>query len=269
MAPTFLRVAVPLVVSLFAAVAVRAEQHIVRFQNKCGHGTPQLIQGPNVLSTGRDYVSNGPLTSAIAYLQTGNCGFNGENCALVELTLKNPSQPGSGSSSDISLIAPHAYNVETGFSYFGGCDGTGATCSSPQCKTAFHKPDDTHVQVACQSTNVNLLITFCGSSGGKASASTPPSVQKADVPASDPVPVNAASTPPAEASSSPEPSPTAAAQKPVTTCLNRQKKRSAPQLVARGMPEDIMIRASDPRARAMYDAHRRHHAKLSGRYPNA
>jgi hypothetical protein len=30
---------------------------------------------------------NGPLIGGIAYLQTGNCGFNGENCLIVEITL--------------------------------------------------------------------------------------------------------------------------------------------------------------------------------------
>jgi hypothetical protein len=46
-----------------------------------------LIQGPNTLSTGGAYTSNGPLIGAIAYLQTGSCGFNGENCITVETTL--------------------------------------------------------------------------------------------------------------------------------------------------------------------------------------
>ncbi|KAI9070110.1 hypothetical protein FKP32DRAFT_1753476, partial [Trametes sanguinea] len=53
------------VVSVVAVLAgasslVRAEQHTIRFENKCGKGTPQLIQGGKVLSTGEDYTSNGP-----------------------------------------------------------------------------------------------------------------------------------------------------------------------------------------------------------------
>lgn len=38
----------------------------------------------------------------------GRCGFNGDGCTLVELTLINPdpARPGSGSSADISLIPP-------------------------------------------------------------------------------------------------------------------------------------------------------------------
>ncbi|KAF8993005.1 Glp-like protein [Cyathus striatus] len=128
---------------------VHAETHTVHFINKCGFGTPTLIQGPNVLSTGDDYTSNGPLTAAIAYLQTGSCGFNGEGCTLIELTLINPTSPGSVSSADISLIPPYAFSVASGFGYFDGCDGAGLT------------PGQNDRQVLCQANNVNLAITFC------------------------------------------------------------------------------------------------------------
>ncbi|KAH8113591.1 glycopeptide [Phellopilus nigrolimitatus] len=146
---------------VLAVIGARAETHTVSFTNKCGYGTPTLIQGANVLSTGADYTSNGPLISAIAYLQTGKCGFNGEECTLIETTLVNPTTAGSGSSTDISLIPPHAFSVSSGFGYYGGCDGAGADCTSATCPTAFFQPDDTHVQVACQTDNVNLVITFC------------------------------------------------------------------------------------------------------------
>ncbi|KAF8993011.1 Glp-like protein [Cyathus striatus] len=140
---------------------VYAETHTVHFDNRCGFGTPTLIQGPNVLSTGGDFTAGGPLTAAIAYLQTGGCGFNGEGCTLIELTLINPTSPGSGSSADISLIPPHAFSVTSGFGYFNGCDGAGADCTNPSCPTAFFQPDQTDRQVACQANNVNLAITFC------------------------------------------------------------------------------------------------------------
>nr|BAL02919.1 Glp-like protein [Pholiota nameko] len=159
----------PSVKSIFSAVLtaavmsmVRAETHTVHFANNCGFGTPTLIQGPNVLSTGGDVTFGGPLRSAIAYLQTGGCGFNGEGCTLIELTLANPTTPGSGSSVDISLIPPHSFSVTSGFGYFGsGCDGLGADCTFGGCSTAFHQPGDTGVQVACQNNDVNLAITFC------------------------------------------------------------------------------------------------------------
>jgi len=148
-------------VALAIANTARAETHTVTFDNRCGFGTPTLIQGGIVRSTGGPFTTNGPFTAAIAYLQTGGCGFNGEGCTLVETTLRNPTSPGSGSSTDLSLIPPHTFSVTTGFGYFNGCDRTGADCTSPSCPTAFHNPDDTHVQVACQTNDVNLVITFC------------------------------------------------------------------------------------------------------------
>ena len=42
-----------------------------------------------------------------------------------------------------------------GFGYYNGCDGAGADCTGPNCNTAFHKPSDTFVQVACQVNNVS------------------------------------------------------------------------------------------------------------------
>jgi len=145
----------------FIVAYVTAETHTVSFDNRCGQGTtPTLIYEGKVVSTGQPYVSNGPL-SGIAYLQTGYCNFNGENCTLVETTLINPTCAGCGSSTDISLIEPHAFSVPTGFEYQGGCDGSGASCSTPDCASAFRESSDTYVQVACQENDVNLVITFC------------------------------------------------------------------------------------------------------------
>ncbi|KAI5123129.1 hypothetical protein M0805_000832 [Coniferiporia weirii] len=146
---------------VLAVIGARAESHTVSFVNNCGTGTPTLIQNGNVLSTGGSVTINGPLTAAIAYLQTGSCGFNGEGCTLIETTLQNPTTAGSGSSSDISLISPHSFSVSSGFGYYNGCDGAGADCTSADCSTAFHSSGDTQVQVACQVDNVNLSITFC------------------------------------------------------------------------------------------------------------
>ncbi|KIK70341.1 hypothetical protein GYMLUDRAFT_65578 [Collybiopsis luxurians FD-317 M1] len=151
----------------FAALAitaliagVQAETHTVTFTNKCGRGTPLLKQNGVTLSTGGAYTSNGPLEAAIAYLDVG-CGANGEGCTLVETTLINPTSPGAGSSTDISLISPHTFSVTTGFGYYNGCDGTGADCTSASCSTAFHVSSDNQVQVQCETNNVNLAITFC------------------------------------------------------------------------------------------------------------
>ncbi|KAF7367960.1 Glycopeptide [Mycena sanguinolenta] len=145
----------------FAVIAVAAgkalaESHTISFTNNCGYGTPTLIgEGGVVLSTGGAYTASGPIYGAIAYLQTGGCGFNGEGCTMVETTLVNPTTAGSGSSTDITLIPPHAFSVTTGFG-LSACIGNNANCN-----TAFHVSTDTYVQVACQQDNANLAITFC------------------------------------------------------------------------------------------------------------
>ncbi|THH27853.1 hypothetical protein EUX98_g6346 [Antrodiella citrinella] len=163
MAATFLNKSfvVASIALLSLTLGVIAESHTVRFDNQCGEGSPVLIKGGDTLSNGEDYTIDGPLSSAIAYLQT-------------ELTLGNPTCPGCGSSVDISLIPPHALNVPTSFSFYDGCDGQGASCSTPDCSTAFFNPNDNQVQVACQTDNVNLLITFCGDGASASSASSSP-----------------------------------------------------------------------------------------------
>ncbi|KXN92803.1 hypothetical protein AN958_05115 [Leucoagaricus sp. SymC.cos] len=140
---------------------VSGETHTIVFDNRCGFGTPTLIQAGRELSTGDVYTARSPIEAAIAYLQTGSCGFNGEGCTLVEVTLRNPTSPGSGSSADISLIPPLAFSVTSGLGYFNGCDGAGTDCTNANCPMAFRQPDDTFAQVACQANDVNLAITFC------------------------------------------------------------------------------------------------------------
>ncbi|PCH44479.1 hypothetical protein WOLCODRAFT_76567 [Wolfiporia cocos MD-104 SS10] len=153
----FFKLAVAMVAAAAALVPAKAETHTVTFDNRCGRGTPTLRgQNGEVLSTGAPYTINGPLISAIAYLQTGICGENGEKCIIVETTLKN-----GYSSTDLSLIPPHAFQITTGFSYYNGCDGAGHDCTSANCPDAFYQPNDTNVQVGCPADNVNLAITFC------------------------------------------------------------------------------------------------------------
>ncbi|KAI0745713.1 hypothetical protein C8Q76DRAFT_639600 [Earliella scabrosa] len=218
-----------IVASLAAfAASVRAEKHIIRFENKCGKGTPQLIQGGKVLSTGEDYVSNGPFSAGIAYLQTGECLFNGEHCSLLEMTLVNPTQPGAGSSTDISLITPHAFNVPTSFSYFGGCDGLGTTCDHATCNTAFFVPDDNQVQVQCQDNNVNLLITFCGD------ATKSPALNNGSQPAPSSAAAHSSQAAPHSSAAS-----HAAPSKPATTVI-------APSEIVNAAPAPSSKAAADP-----------------------
>ncbi|KAF9024193.1 hypothetical protein BDZ89DRAFT_1069297 [Hymenopellis radicata] len=145
--------------AVVAGVAtVNAESHTVSFVNNCGRGTPILSQNFNTLSTGAPYTATGPFSAVIAYLDTG-CGFQGTGCGIVETTLIN----NGVSSTDISLIAPHTFNVPTKFAYTGGCAGYGASCSSANCPTtdAFHKTDDYEAQRQCTSNDSGLVITFC------------------------------------------------------------------------------------------------------------
>ncbi|TFK89120.1 hypothetical protein K466DRAFT_487475 [Polyporus arcularius HHB13444] len=253
--------------AILSGVSVRAETHTIRFENKCGKGTPQLIQNGKVLSSGEDFVSNGPFSAAIAYLQTGECLLNGEKCTTLEMTLVDPTAPGSGSSTDISLIAPHAFNVPASFSYFGGCDRQGATCNSADCSTAFFKPDDNQVQVQCETTNVDLLITFCGdatqstafSDSGKSSklsssvfshtsaaASTKSAVSHAA--SSTKVATSAVAAIATSASSSAPASKSSASASSAPKCrAGARRRRSAEE--------------AEVAARASFDAHRRHHAR--------
>ncbi|KAF9245393.1 hypothetical protein BU15DRAFT_71144 [Melanogaster broomeanus] len=174
--PHFLFLAVPLI----ATITVNAESHVIKFVNQCGFGSPALIQdGTNIL-VGDEYTTSGPY-SGIAYLQTGYCLANGENCTLLEMTMINPTCAGCGSTTDISLIPPHAYSVETSFAYYGGCDGEGKMCSDPDCsEDAFFTSTDYVAQVACQVENVNLLVAFCADAselvlGGSSPSSASPS----------------------------------------------------------------------------------------------
>ncbi|KAI9450295.1 hypothetical protein BJY52DRAFT_1303151 [Lactarius psammicola] len=173
-----------LVAALITSIGLsRAESHTIRFDNQCGTGTPQLVIGGKILSNGEDWTSNGP-EAGIAYLQTGQCSLNGEHCTLLEFNLNNPACAGCGSSVDISLVDPHALNVPITFSYFNGCDGQGATCTTPDCRTAFHRSSDNQVQVACQDDNVDLLITFCSDGN---SDQTPPASAPQNPASSEPM----------------------------------------------------------------------------------
>ncbi|KAJ3557126.1 hypothetical protein NM688_g1633 [Phlebia brevispora] len=173
MTSSFLR-ASPYIAAFFSVLSVcRAETHTVTFDNRCGFGTPTLVLNGEIVSNGPAYTQSGVI-NGIAYLQTGPCLFNGENCPLLEMNLVNPTCAGCGSSTDISLISPCAgftvtphsrglqSSADTPIPYYDGCDGQGKDCNNPNCDTAFHTPTDYSAQVQCELDNVNLLITFCG-----------------------------------------------------------------------------------------------------------
>jgi hypothetical protein len=154
------------------------------------------------VSNGSAHTSTGAF-SGIAYLQTGACLFNGEGCALLETTLIDPGCPGCGSSTDISLIAPHVLNVpvracsprvashaltmgaQIAFAYTSGtCAGRGTACTTPACTSAFFVPTDNQVQVQCEDTDADLEITFCPGAAASASSASVSSASTTPAPAS-------------------------------------------------------------------------------------
>ncbi|KAI0341995.1 hypothetical protein BDW22DRAFT_224389 [Trametopsis cervina] len=277
MAPTFIRSLFGFASVLVALSVVQAESHTISFDNKCGRGTPTLIVGGQIVSTGQPYTS-GSTISGIAYLQTGECLFNGEHCTLLEMTLNNPTCTGCGSSTDISLIPPHAFNVEASFSYSGQCNGKGATCSTPNCNTAFFVPDDNQVQVQCEEPDTNLVITFCGSGSSPAPPSSPSSAKPSPTTVSSQV-AQSANAAPSKAPQNvapppPPPSVIASPAKPAPASPSSSSSpaaTSSPSSAAPATPTNnrgscrnkrraLQARA-EKEARDLYNLHRRHHAR--------
>ncbi|KAL1735547.1 hypothetical protein EV714DRAFT_233424 [Schizophyllum commune] len=221
---------------LLQSTLTRAESHTINFDNQCGYGTPTLIQGGNTLSLNdaNEYTSDGQFAAAIAYLQTGDCKYNGEGCMTTEITLVNPSSAGSGSSVDLSLIPPLAFNVPTTFSYYGGCDGDGKTCDSDSCGVnAFFISTDYQAQVQCQEDDVNLLITFCGNGSGasqssEAVTSTSSSTGVASSTAASEASSASSSTPASQTTTSSSPTSKAdlSAETGNARCANRVRRRA-------------------------------------------
>ncbi|KAE9394827.1 hypothetical protein BT96DRAFT_923254 [Gymnopus androsaceus JB14] len=130
--------------SLVAFVA--AESHTISFTNNCGGGTPTLVQDGAILSTGGAYTADGPIIGAIAYLQTGGCGLNGDFCTTVETTLQNPTSPGAGSS--------HRHHSHSRPRVFCQC----WLCLLQRLRRHWSR---TAQVVTCEADNVDLAITFC------------------------------------------------------------------------------------------------------------
>ncbi|TDL18828.1 hypothetical protein BD410DRAFT_686748, partial [Rickenella mellea] len=85
------------------------------------------------------------------------CGFNGENCTVLETSLQIPTSPDTGSETDISLTAPCTTN---GYAFKILCprNPTGSTANLTE---AFHEPGNPPAQAVWQANNVDLAITFC------------------------------------------------------------------------------------------------------------
>ncbi|KZP26462.1 hypothetical protein FIBSPDRAFT_887252 [Athelia psychrophila] len=146
-------------IATFAALAgIVSAGHSVGVVNNCGYGTP-MMNGPStgLISVPGGYSSGGDITGWIMFLQTGQCGNNGENCVIVEGTLND-----GYSSVDISLISPHEINVPTGFSYTDGAGGK--YCASGNCpcnSAAFCQPTDYGALVNTADPNASITVTYC------------------------------------------------------------------------------------------------------------
>ncbi|KAI0321575.1 hypothetical protein OF83DRAFT_1168318 [Amylostereum chailletii] len=155
-------------IAVFSVLALglagaNAETHTISFENSCGEGTPQLIiNGANVLANGElSFTSDGPISGAVVFLQTGSCGVNGEGCLDVETALQT-----GQSTTDLSLIPPFAFSVATRFMYTNGCDGFGSLCAAADCVGAVHNETDQAQKLSCFADDVNLRVAFCETASG-------------------------------------------------------------------------------------------------------
>ncbi|KAI0961134.1 hypothetical protein AcV7_000317 [Taiwanofungus camphoratus] len=90
------------------------------------------------------------------FLQTGSCGDVGENCTVVEATLRN-----GNSVAYITLSPPYAFSTRTGFGWYNGCEGSGADCTSEDRPEVYRGSSNTGSQVECSADNMDLAVVFC------------------------------------------------------------------------------------------------------------
>lgn len=135
-------------IAALSAAVVKAESHTVSFINNCGYGLPTLEQGGESIGINENYtyINDGPLTNAVAYLDTGDCGFYGSGCTSFDFTLEN------GDSS--AIYALNGYNVPGGFQYYHGCSGS-FNCTNENCGDLLIQ------EIDCSANNVDIRFTFC------------------------------------------------------------------------------------------------------------
>ncbi|CCM02597.1 uncharacterized protein FIBRA_04700 [Fibroporia radiculosa] len=135
----------------FMLTAVDADMHTVSFTNNCGYGTPNLVaESGTLLSDGAPLTMNGPLIGAVAFLQTGNCGNDGEDCTTVNITLEN---------GENSFTVNPPYGSSISVKFYNGCDGLGVDCGVSGCSGP--QPLGVSSFANCTAPNVDLEITFC------------------------------------------------------------------------------------------------------------
>lgn len=75
--------------TVFATVAalagIASAGHSVSVVNNCGYGTP-MMNGPStgLINVAGGYSTSGDMIGWIMFLQTGQCGSNGESCLIGE-----------------------------------------------------------------------------------------------------------------------------------------------------------------------------------------
>ncbi|EIW80236.1 hypothetical protein CONPUDRAFT_124959 [Coniophora puteana RWD-64-598 SS2] len=146
------------VLALASAViaAPTDETHAIILNNNCGTGTALWNQASSD-SPQSSTTAHAAVTGGEAWLNDGNCGIHGENCAAVEFTLDN----GSVTIADISLAGSHAnYTHPISFKFSQPCTQT-LSCSSADCKDAIHDPTANGPYATCDQANAGIEITFC------------------------------------------------------------------------------------------------------------
>ncbi|KAK0432955.1 glycopeptide, partial [Armillaria borealis] len=102
------------------------------------------------------------INQSMHWLETDDCSFNRRYCTIIEITLKNPTAPGAGSSVDLGIIElNNVFNIPASFSYINGCEGEGKSCYSLDCPDAFHVATDWDALVQCKDDDTGIIVTFC------------------------------------------------------------------------------------------------------------
>ncbi|KAJ7590425.1 hypothetical protein C8J56DRAFT_592308 [Mycena floridula] len=151
---------ISLVVSVFLAclLPVNAE-HSVVMQNSCGTGVPTLDKVPSLVLNTRTSMYTNETIKAVAFLNTGVCGPNGEHCTVVDIELGTRSD--GSSTALISLVPPNRFTVPVSFVYFNGCDGASQTCRTAGCPNAGNVDFARQGIVQCAAPEASLSIIFC------------------------------------------------------------------------------------------------------------
>jgi len=156
---SFAAAALALASSVIAAPADTPDVHTITFNNNCGYGNPVWNTPSNATKNGAGNAW-AAVVSGVAWLDVDGCGPHGENCAVVEFTLDNPS---GAATADISLVGTHAnYSEEISIQIYGNQCYDILTCDSADCKDAIHDSSASSPLIRCTDQfNAGLTVDFC------------------------------------------------------------------------------------------------------------